>query len=82
MKNTWYPKIDTEALYALLGDYDRLTQSRPHSAVVTRHFDEFRASYIYNSTFAHPKTKSVLDITWQSGNELLNEGINTPSRQV
>ena len=49
MRNTWYPKIDTEALYGLLGDYDRLTQSRPHSAVVTRHFDEFRASYIYNT---------------------------------
>ena len=49
MINTWYPHIDTVALYALLGDYGRLTQSRPHSAVVTRHFDEFRASYIYNT---------------------------------
>ena len=45
---------------------------------------EFSMGYheIIYSTFAHPKTKSVLDITWQSGNELLNEGINTPSRQV
>jgi Fic family protein len=49
MRNTWYPKIDTEALYALLDDYNRLTQSRPHSAVVKRYFDEFRFSFIYNT---------------------------------
>ena len=49
MRNTWYPKIDTEMLYTLSGEYDYLTQSRPHSAVVTRYFEEFRASYIYNT---------------------------------
>ena len=49
MRNTWYPEIDTEALNALLCEYNRLMQNRPHSAVVMRHFDEFRASYIYNT---------------------------------
>ncbi|MDR2649882.1 MAG: hypothetical protein LBB94_09240, partial [Clostridiales bacterium] len=49
MENTWYPKINTAALYALLGDYGRLTRRRPYSAVVKRHFDEFRTSYVYNT---------------------------------
>jgi Fic family protein len=49
MKNTWYPDIDTDVLHSLFGEYGRLTQNRPYSAVVKRYFDEFRVSFIYNT---------------------------------
>jgi len=49
MKNTWYPHIDTASLFALRNEYQGLLFGRPHSAVVTRYFDDFRSSYIYNT---------------------------------
>ena len=49
MRNTWYAKIDTESLYALLDEYRRLTRDRRHSSVVKRYYDEFRMSFIYNT---------------------------------
>lgn len=49
MKNTWYTNIDTETLGALKAEYAGLLQSRPNSAVVQRHSDDFRSSYIYNT---------------------------------
>jgi len=49
MRNTWYPHIDTEVLIAFRDEYRNLLADRPHSAVVTRHFDDFRLSYVYNT---------------------------------
>ncbi len=49
MVNTSHPNINAETLLLLLGEYRALTENRPHSAVVTRYFDDFRSSYIYNT---------------------------------
>jgi Fic family protein len=49
MKNTWYPHINTESLLSLKNEYLSLLSDRPYSAVVTRHFDDFRVSYVYNT---------------------------------
>ena len=49
MRNTWYPHIDTEELLTIRDEYQELLRSRPHSAVVARYFDDFRASYVYNT---------------------------------
>jgi Fic family protein len=49
MENTWYPGINTSKLLILRDEYKALTANRPHSAVVTRYFDDFRSSYVYNT---------------------------------
>ena len=83
MRNTWYPKIDTDALHALLVDYGRLTRERPHSAVVTRHFDDFRSSYIYNTNaiegnpITHDDTAFII-----SGNCFLEQYSATRNMEV
>ena len=49
LRNSWSPNIDTTMLFSLLGDYSRLMESRRYSSVAARYFDEFCASYIYNT---------------------------------
>ena len=74
MKNTWYTYINTETLYSLLDEYNRLIRNRPHSSVVKRHFDEFRASYVYNTNAieGNPVTHNDTAYIIGSGNFLEN----------
>ena len=64
MTNTWYKNINTNALTALLDEYQYLVKSRPHSSIVSRWRDDFRMSFIYNTNAieGNPITENDTDI--------------------
>jgi Fic family protein len=74
MKNTWYPNIDTESLMALRTIYSEFIGIRQKSAVVTRYFDDFCASFIYNSNAieGNPITENDTAFIISSGRFLEN----------
>jgi Fic family protein len=49
MTNTWKPEITAAALWELRRVYARYENDHPHSAVLQRYRDDFRASFVYNS---------------------------------
>ena len=67
MKNTWIKDIDDASMEALRNEYWRLKADNPNSAIIKRHYDEIKSSYIYNtnaiegSPVTHDDTSYILN---------------------